>query len=237
MHYPPGMWALPGEDAFELSAEVHQELYDRREEHALVIDRDAPSLLRILLLRHEAEHVVQDLFLPAIGHVAVRLQGILGPQFYAAQPHERDADSAATALRRKRNIPVDEEESQGPNRLLYNAPWDEPDPTTLPVRMLAFSIFNPDGFDIACTGSQGPPQVDPDALLDELVAGGSKVRRALRDRFAAEVEEKLETPYSEQDAWDGLSRQERNRVIDELRERLVAEEARVVQAVREELSL
>jgi hypothetical protein len=23
MRYPPGMWALPGEDAFELTAEVH----------------------------------------------------------------------------------------------------------------------------------------------------------------------------------------------------------------------
>jgi len=100
-----------------------------------------------------------------------------------------------------------------------------------------FSLFNPECFDVACRGSQGPPQVAPDELLDELIEGGSRVRRALRNRFAEEVEEKLQTPYSEQEAWDALSREERNRVIDELRARLVEEEGRAAEAVRHELGV
>jgi hypothetical protein len=100
-----------------------------------------------------------------------------------------------------------------------------------------FSLFNPECFDVACRGSQGPPQVDPDELLDELIEGGSRVRRALRNRFAEEVEEKLQTPYSEQEAWDALSREERNRVIDELRARLVEEEGRAAEALLHELGV
>ena len=131
---------------------------------------------RLLLLRHEAEHVGQEAASAEAGAFALRL-AIAVPQdadwLYLAMPHERDADAAATAFRVANHIEATPADLQGLDRMLYGAPWPAPNRESLPLRLLAFSLFFPDLFDVACRANQYWPPVDrPDRGHDRGRCGG-----------------------------------------------------------------
>jgi hypothetical protein len=235
MHYPPRMWAVPGDNTFDFSGGLRVRIRELRDEHVIVVAEGQSDDLRLLLLRHEAEHVAQDLFRPAIGQVGQRLYALFNEAYYGAIPHERDADAAATAMRRALNLPASAEDLRGPNRKLYEAEWTAPDRESLPLRLLAHSLFNPENFDIACRSSSTWTYVDPDELLDELLPGAGKVRTAVGDLYVQRALDAVAYDYDE-DEWKKLPKEEQDRVLDELRGRLVQEEQRVVVEIRPLLS-
>src|SRR5207253_590125 len=120
------------------------------DEQVIVVGSSTERDLRLLLLRHEAEHVGQDMHRASIGQVGLRLRDIFGETYYGAMPHERDADAAATAMRKELELPATTDDLSGRNRKLYEAEWDAPDRASLPLRLLAYSLFNPRDFDTTC---------------------------------------------------------------------------------------
>jgi hypothetical protein len=231
MHYSPGMWAVPGDNTFDFSDGLRVRIRELVDEHVVVLAEGQSDDLRLLLLRHEAEHVAQDLFRPAMGQVGLRLYALFGDAYYGAIPHERDADAAATAMRKALNLRASAEDLRGPNRKLYDAEWAQPDRESLPLRLLAYSLFNQENFDIACRSSSTWRDVDPDELLDALLPGAGKVRAASGDRYVQRALDALAYDYDE-DVWMKLPKEEQDAVLDELRGRLVQEEQKVVEEIR-----
>jgi hypothetical protein len=240
MYYPPGMWPQEGDTTFAFTEADRHLLSEQREQHALVIDPNTRSPRRVLLLAHEARHVAQNLSNPAISDVAVRLGSHMAgdaPIFYAAMPDERDADATATALRRALRIEVTDEDRYSPDRLLYEAPWGEQlDLNALPRRLVAWVILTA-GFDVICSGSQGLPQTDPDALVDALVPGASTIRGPLQQHYA-EVLERIANGHGYTDeTWHQLSQSDQRRINDDLRSKAVARETEIAREVAMELGL
>src|SRR5437588_580355 len=60
MHYPPGMWATSGENSFDFADGLRVRIHELKDEHVIVVAEGKPREVRLLLLRHEAEHVAQD---------------------------------------------------------------------------------------------------------------------------------------------------------------------------------
>jgi hypothetical protein len=232
MHYPPGMWAVPGDNTFDFSDGLRVRIRELVDEHVTVVAEGQSDDLRLLVLRHEAEHVAQDLLHPPNGQVGLRLYSLFGDAYYGASPHERDADAAATAMRKALNLPASAEDLRGPNRKLYEAEWTPPDRESLPLRLLAHSLFNPKNFDIACRSSSTWPYVDPDELLDKLLPGARKVRSAVGNHYIQRALDSVAYDYNEAE-WKNLPQEERNTVLDALRGRLVQEEGRAVREIRQ----
>jgi hypothetical protein len=230
LHFPPGMWPLPDDESLDFSGGLRERLYELKDEDVIVLADGKPRDLRLLLLRHEAEHVGQDRLCPAIGQVGVRLAEFFGDAYYGAAPHERDADAAATALRRALDIAASDDDLRSDNRKLYDAEWSPPDRPSLPMRLFAFSLFSPANFDLACRSSSSFPSVDPDALLEELLPGAAGVRADVGDRYQRAAEEAVAYDYDPEE-WKRLPREDRNPVLDELRGRLVQQEELVIEEI------
>jgi hypothetical protein len=223
MHFPPGLSPHQWDTDFGYTAADRKRLEELRDQHVLVVDRALARRRRALVLRHEAEHVSQAETLPAASEFAQRLAVALPTEadwLYLAMPHERDADAATTRFRREREIEVSASDLEGPDRFLYDAPWAPPDPESLPLRLLAFSLFYPNDFDLACSTSQFWPSVDPEALIAEMIPGGVAARAKLRKELVGKLEEIADHGIS-QAAWDVMPRTERNAVSDELRTQVV----------------
>lgn len=236
MHYPPGMWAMPQEEFFDLSDDGRQDIYSLRDEHVLIVDAgvDVPKL--ILLLRHEAEHIAQDAEEPGVGPVAARVAAAVPVEhFYRAMPHERDADAAAAALGRALEVEPSEDERHGPDRYLYSASWPAPDRSSLPRRLLAFVLLMPDQFNCACTQSQTFPLEDPDELLENLVPGGASARVKIGDKHAKALQEIAESHGIDQSSWDEMTLSERNAVTAGLVRQVVERETEVLAEVHQAL--
>jgi hypothetical protein len=230
MHYPPGMWALPHDRTFDFSGGLRERIYELEDEQVVVLVEGKPPELRLLLLRHEAEHVGQDLFLPAIGQVGVRLYDLFGDAYYSATPHERDADAAATAMRKALDL-ASSADVRAANPKLHDAEWIAPDRQSLPLRLLAFSLFNPKDFDTACRSSSSLPSVDPDALLEDLLPGATKVRAAVGEQYKQRALDAVAYEFDETE-WRKRPQEERDAVLDELRGRLVQEEQKVIDEIQ-----
>ena len=121
---------------------------------------------------------------------------------------------------------------RGLNRKLYDAESDPPDRESLPLRLLAYSLFNPKDFDTACRASSSWTFVDPDKLLEELIPGAAKVRAEVGERYVQPALDAIAHDYRDDD-WQKLSREERNSVTDDLRGRLVDLEQAVVGEIRQ----
>jgi hypothetical protein len=238
MHFPPGQWPPQHDNEFAYDNRHRQELYDLRDRHVLVVDEALQAPKRVLTLRHEAEHVAQHEKNAAAAELALRLAVGL-PQgadwLYLAMPHERDADAAATALREALAIVPTEDDTLESDRMLYVAPWPPPDRETLPLRLLAFTLFYADSFDLACTSNQFWPAVDPVAIVEQMIAGGSAGRAALRGEFAGLLDQVTAHGIT-QAQWDRMPRAERNRINDEVRARVVEAEAEAVARLSEHLA-
>jgi hypothetical protein len=234
MHYPPGRWPHQYDNEFAYDDRHRQALYDLRDRHVLVVDGAIQPPKRVLLLRHEAEHVAQYEANPAGAEVALRLAvGLPGADWlYLAMPHERDADAAATRLREAVGIEATDDEALEADRMLYVAAWPAPDRDTLPLRLLAFTLFYPEDFDLACTANQFWPYVDPAVIVEEMIEGGTAARAQFRDLFEGFLEELTDHGITQQE-WDAMGRAERNRVNDDLRARVVEAEAGAVTRLRE----
>jgi hypothetical protein len=212
MHYPPGMWAMPLEDFFVLSEQDRAEIYALCHAHVLLVDDDAEGARLALLLRHEAEHVRQEVDSPASGQVVARTAAALPVEsFYYA-------------------VPFDAATHEGDDRFLYDAPWPQPDLESLPRRILAFVLMVP-GFDDVCRHSQTFPAVDPDELLEELVEGATDVRREIGGSHSAALQEIAAKSNHDQVSWGRLSRQERRSITDDLLGRVVAAETEILAEV------
>jgi hypothetical protein len=238
MYYPPGMWPQPGDTTFAFSADERARLYELRDEHTLVVDVKSAPPGRVLVLAHEAQHVAQNLRSPAVSDVAVRLGAHMASDaavFYSAMPDERDADAAATALRKALQIGLSDDDRRGDDRFLYDAPWAPPDLDSLPIRLGAFVVLAP-GFDVVCSGSQGIPRADPDALLDALLPGMSAIRARLQPQYEGTLQEIANVGHTDE-TWNQLSREEKNRIGDDLRAQAVAREAEIAEVVAHELGL
>jgi hypothetical protein len=230
MHYAPGMWAVPGDNSFDFSDGLRERIHELKDEHVIVVAPGPPPDMRLLLLRHEAEHVAQDQYRLAIGQVGLRLFGVVGDAYYGTVPIERDADAAATALRKELGLPASEDDLRGSFGNLLAATWDAPVRETLPVRLLAYSLFNPARFDTTCRSSSTFAWVNPDELLESLVPGAKTLRAAVGDRYVKRAEDAVAYDYNPA-AWEELSQGERDTVLDYLRRRLVDEERRVVEEI------
>jgi hypothetical protein len=193
---------------------------------------------RILVLRHEAEHVAQHEADAAGAEVALRLAvGLPGAEWlYLAMPHERDADAAATQLREALGLEPTDDDLLGSDRMLYVAPWPPPNRPTLPLRLLAFTLLYPESFELACTSNQFWPYVDPAVIVEEMIQGGTAARAELRHQFDGFLEE-LTSHGITQEQWDAMDRADRNGVTDELRARVVEAETGAVETLREMLDL
>jgi hypothetical protein len=235
MHFPPGQVPHQHDNDFAYDARHRQALDDLRNRHVVVVDEQLQSPKRVLVLRHEAEHVAQYEANPAGAEVALRLavglpQG--APWLYLAMPHERDADAAATRLHSALKIDATDEDLQGSDRMLYVAPWPLPDRETLPLRLLAFTLLYPDSFDLACTSNQFWPYVDPADIVDQMVEGGTAARAQLRDLLRGFLEQATNHGIT-QAQWDAMEPSERNLANDEVRARIVEAEATAVEQLRE----
>jgi hypothetical protein len=234
MHYSPGQWPHRYDNEFAYDADHRQALYDLRDRHVLVVDEAVQPPKRVLLLRHEAQHVAQHEDNPAGAEVAVRLAvGLPGADWlYLAMPHERDADAAATRLREQLGIGATDDDVLESDRMLYAAPWPAPNRESLPLRLLAFTLFYPEDFELACTANQFWPYVEPAVIVEEMIEGGTAARAQLRNLFDGFVEG-LTNHSITQEQWDTMSRAERNQVNDDLRARVVEAEAGAVARFRE----
>jgi hypothetical protein len=234
MYFAPGVAPHVGDTEFAYTVTAGQRLRELINEHVLVVQEDLAPPLRVLLLRHEAEHVVHEQRLPAASAFALRL-AIWLPEgagwLYLAMPHERDADAAATAYRLATGIEASREDLEGRNRMLYNAPWPTPDPDSLPLRLLAFSLFDADGFDLACRANQYWPAVDPDVLADNMIPGGAAARADRRDVLRGVIEQLVDRGITQAE-WDAMSRADRNAVNDQLRTAVVEKESKMVDDLR-----
>jgi hypothetical protein len=234
MHFPPGQWPHQHDNEFAYDGGRREALYGLRDRHVLVVDEALEAPKRILVLRHEAEHVAQHETNAAGAEVALRLAvGLPGADWlYLAMPHERDADAATTRLRVAMEIAAGEDDVLGSDRMLYVAPWPAPDTAALPLRLLAFTLFYPESFDLACTSNQFWPYVDPAAIVEEMIEGGTTARAQLRHRFDGFLEE-LTSHGITQEQWNAMDRADRNQINDELRARVVEAEAEAVAELSE----
>lgn len=234
MHYAPGMWAMPGDNSFEFG-ELRVRIRELKDEHVLVLAEGKPEALRLLLLRHEAEHVAQDGFKPAIAQVGPRLYDLFTPRdFYGATPHERDANAAATAFGKSYGIEPSTDDLRGSDRKLFAAEWPAPDLDSLPIRLFAYSLLSPKAFDVTCKTEVSWTNVDPDDVLEELFPGARGFRAKVGDRYAEPALEALKNDLAEE-SWAALSKEEQNTIWDDLRGRLVAQEKQVVEDIRAEI--
>ena len=233
MYLAPGVAPPAHATEFEYTEADRALLDNRRDDHVLVVDAHVEEPLRLLLVRHEAEHVAQSMERPASIDFALRLVDALPNDWlYHAMPHERDADAAATALRIARRIEATQDDLEGNDRMLYTAPWEASDRASLPLRLLAFSLFVPDAFDDACRHSQNWVAVDPDNLAEALLPGGSALRSDHRHDLNGFLEG-LPYPDLTPEEWDAMPRVDRNRITDDLRDRVVQKEAEIVEQLRD----
>jgi hypothetical protein len=203
-------------------------LYAIRDQDALVVSAESTAPTRPLLLRHEAEHVAQERARTGVAEVTLGVaRGLPVRDFYGAMPHERDADAAATVYGARLGMSPSDEDLVSPDRMLFAAPWPEPDRETVPVRLLAFSLFYPNEFDTALRGTQVGPRVDPEDALTTLLPNGAEIRQVLRSRFT-DVLPRLCNHGMSESQFKELSQAEQNAFNDRLREQLVEEEHRVV---------
>lgn len=232
MYFAPGVAPHGWDREFAYTQADRQRLGELVDERVLVVQEDLAPPHRILVLRHEAEHVTQDQLSPQAGAFALRLAMALPqPWLYLAMPHERDADAAATAFRAASGIDASVEILEGRDRFLYNAPWPVAEREWLPIRLLAFSLFFPDDFDLACRANQFWPPVDPGVLTEEMVAGGAAARaqrRRVLDGFLGRLADHGIT----QEMWDAMTRTERNALSDRLRAAVVERERELVDDLR-----
>lgn len=236
-YFPPGRSPQSWQDEFAFSDSDRDALQRLEHRHVLVVDEDTDEPRRVLLLRHEAEHVLQQQSSPAAEKFAHQLAIALRPGanwLYFAMPHEREADAAATSFRRASDIQPTQDDLEGRDRMLYDAPWAAPDPGSLPLRLLAFSLFYPDDFDVACTSSQYWPHVDPDELIEAMIPGGADARRPLRNALNGWIEQLTDHGIT-QERWDAMSRAEQNAVTDELRQQVVDREQETVEELQARL--
>jgi hypothetical protein len=236
-YFAPGDAPQAWDTDFAYTETDRRRLRDLVGDHVLVVQNDLAATHRGLVLRHEAEHVAQEQASSAASAFALRLAIALPTDagwLYLAMPHERDADAAATAFRVANGIEPSQADLEGRDRMLYSAPWVAPDRGSLPLRLLAFSLFYPDLFDVACRASQYWPTVDPDALADNMFAGGSAARNARRNLVSGYLEEITDHGIDEE-AWNAMSRAEHNAVNDRLRAAVVEKESEVVAELRAEL--
>ena len=234
MYFAPGTVPLVSDTEFAYTARDRQRLRELINEHVLVVNDDLAAPHRVLLLRHEAEHVLHEQQLPAASAFALRLAIWLPADsgwLYLAMPHERDADAAATAFRQGEGIQASAADLEGSDRMLYGAPWPAPDIGSLPLRLLAFSLFDADGFDIACRANQYWPAVDPDVLADNMIPGGAAARAARRDVLRGAIEQLVDHGITRRE-WDAMSRAERNTVNDRLRTAVLEKETAMVDDLR-----
>lgn len=235
MYFPPGVAPSIDDHEFAYSESDRKTLLDRQGEHVLVIDDNVPEPRRLLLLRHEAEHIAQAMQRGATVQFVLRLVDALPNDWlYQAMPHERDADAAATSLRGRRRIEVTPAEVEGDDRMLYCAPWGPPQRDSLPLRLLAFSLFVIDEFDDVCRSGQNWPAVDPDVLAEELVAGAVRLRSDYR-RVAAGFLEQLPYPEVNRERWAALPRTKKNAIRDGLRARVLEREEQIVEQLKDAL--
>ena len=234
-YWRPGLWPIRADDAFAYSATDLSTLHALREEHVVVVAPIGSSAARMLLLRHEAEHVSQQLTNPAAMEVAERLAHALPlPVYYHSLPHERAADQAATRFARAHEIDAAAAGLDSSDRFLYAAPWHQEDPDGLPFRLVAFSLFYPDEFDAACRSSQNAPAVDPDTVLEQLVAGAAAARSELRQDYSDAMVQIADANNPTQDPaeWAALPLAERHSINDRIRAALAAVEAEIVVSLR-----
>lgn len=234
-YYHPGLAPYGHDRSFTYTDDDLSALRDMKDRHVIVVDREMEGPRRLLVLRHEAQHVAQYQASATAGAFALQLAAAREPDWlYLAMPHERDADAAATAFRLARRIEPSEDDRVGRDRMLYEAPWSEPDNGSLPIRLLAFSLFYADDFDLACTSSQYWPAVDPAELTDAMIPGGASARAKLRDSVAGFLSRVTDHGIS-RDEWDRMTRPERNAVTDRLRAEVVQREAQLVRQILAEL--
>jgi len=231
MYYAPGMWAFPGDDSFDFSDGLRVRLRELIDERVVVVSSGLTSDRRLLVMRHEAEHVGQDTHNPFIGQVGMRLYDLFSRAFYGAVPHERDADAAATLMCKSRGLAATQADLAGDNRKLYDAEWARPDRGSLPLRLLAYSLLNPSDFDTACRSDSSWTRVEPDDLLERLVPGASKVRAAVGDDYVRPTLDAIASEHTEE-SWAELPREEKNAAGDAIRQRLVRVENTVVEQIR-----
>lgn len=224
-----GQWALPGDTAFPLTAAQRSELYERRDESFILVSARHDERVLPLLLRHEAEHIVQALAAEATSEMGARLayaasriedSGFL----YFALPHERDADSAATRLVGRLGLHPTEAEQIGGDRMLFTAPWPDPDPSTVAVRQFAFSLLMPDEFRFAC---ENAPTIESEELLNALIADGHARWAARRADHRDVIRDALDHGV-DLEQFGRMSRPEQLRFADDLRARIVAAESAIV---------
>lgn len=234
MYFAPGVVPHAWDTEFAYTDDDRDRLRELVDEQVLVIQQDLTHPHRLLLLRHEAEHVAQEQASPAASVFALRL-AIALPQgadwLYMAMPHERDADAAATAFRVAHQIDATPADLEGVDRMLYGAPWPAPNRESLPLRLLAFSLFFPGLFDVACRANQYWPAVDPDALIEDMIAGGAAVRNARRNLVSGYIEEITDHGVTPE-MFEAMTRAEQLALNDEVRAALVEKEAEIVDDLR-----
>lgn len=114
--------------------------------------------------------------------------------------------------------------------------WGSPLPsiparTPLPARTIG-NIFRPASH--VCRHSQSLPSEDPDALLEKLMPGSTRIRQSIGDKHAAELSE-IAASYGNHDipSWEALTPSERISITNDLLAQVVARETDISAAVQE----
>lgn len=110
-------------------------------------------------------------------------------------------------------------------------PWAPPDRSTLPLRLLAWTILEGDAFDVVATASQSLPYADPRQLAENLVPGGGDLRERLRMSYDGKFEASLPTPPSN---WGQLTTEQRLPIIQHLRDLVLEVEIEFVEILIDE---
>lgn len=228
VYFAPGEAPDRSRADFPLSQEQIAKLARRTDDHVIALNLDQDPRLVPLVLRHEAEHVVQQLHSSEAARLATLIAAVeaqhAGMALNPVLPHERDADASCRLYALKNGIEASAEDLESANRFLFKAPWThEADETveTLPVRLLAWVLMLPRGY------------VSVETSVKRLYRDESKTRQTLAHLRPESRLQEITAHGVDQDAFDKMSRREQLAFQDELRIKVVAAEREIARAIAE----
>jgi hypothetical protein len=181
-----------------------------------------------LVLRHEAEHVNQQLCSPEAAHLATLIAAVEEKHakraFNPVLPHERDADASSRRYAVKEGIEASEEDLASSNRFLFKVPWPQQakeTPQTLPVRLLAWVLMLPRVY---------PPV---ESLVTRLYPDEPQIRRRLAHLHPESRLQEVTDHGIDDNAFKRMTRLEQLAFQDEIRVKAIDAEREIARAINQ----
>jgi hypothetical protein len=226
IYFAPGESPDAGRPDFPLSRPEINELSRCIDDHVIVLNVDNEMRLVPLVLRHEAEHVIQQLRSPEAAELATLIAAVESEHaamaFNPVLPHEREADASSRAYAVKEGIAASERDLESSNRFLFKAPWTrEVDETqeNLSIRLLAWVLMLPRIY----------PSVE--RSVSKLYPDEPQIRQRLAYLEPQSRLEKITAHGIDEEAFKTMTRLEQLAFQDQLRLDAIAAEREIARAI------